>query len=1433
MALKTETALGTAPFRNRLTTEARPLMRVDHRRWEQVKLIVADAIALDRTQRPAFIAAACRDDDDLRREVESLLESHDDGGDLFESSPFSSLTADNVLTEDVGSYIGTRIGAYELVRELGRGGMGTVFLAVRADREFEKRVAIKLIRRGMENDFVVRRFRNERQILAGLEHPNIARLIDGGTTENGSPYFIMEYVEGKPLDEYVAEHHLDTSECIELVLRACAAVEYAHRRRIVHRDLKPTNILVEHDGTPKLLDFGIAKLTGGETTARRLETTLANARLMTPAYASPEQLRGEPGTVRSDIYSLGVILSELVRRRPSIAGTSKENSLAISRDLDAVIRRATQGDPADRYGSVQEFSERLRECLSPSAAAEIIPGPHAPVPAIQDSLSLAVLPFHTFRTTDSTDEYLGVGLADALITKLSNVRSISVKPTSSVLRYVASADPVAAGRELGVMYVLEGHIRRHERGVRVTAQLLNTRTGKPVWATQIDEDANEILKLEEALSGQLALALVPRLTTEERERVSRQGTSNPEAHKAYLKGRWHWSSYTTEGLARALLCFTEAVVRDPNYAEAHAGIADFHIWTGIWGGLNPAESFATAKDSARRALELNPSLGEAHASFAFALWAADRNLAASEREFQMAIMLKPDYPTAHQWFALFEAAAGRHDLAEASMQRARASNPSSPIVTVTHALCLYQRRDFERALSILAESPTGSANGLIPQMRAWCLLELGRVDEAVDCARSATRITAESVASQAVLACALARAGAIDSAREMLQTLYERSADRYVSRYLTGCIQVALGNKDLALRDFDAAIAAGDWWTVWLPLSPWLTPLRNDARFQALAVRTTGAAPAVVRRPGSRRSLMWAGIAAAILAIGVLGYLYVRQRLNSPPFQTTQITKLTTNGITDGAAISPDGRYVAYSTYESGKMALWLRQVASAARARIAGPFDANIGNIIFSPDDAYVHFTLHRKNEPARISVYRVPTLGGPEQREMETVASAISMSADCTRLAILRLDQPDGSDQLVSARLDGSGEQSIAVRHHPERFAWGSTPAWSPDARRVAIAVDATDRNGFAIKLQVINLDDVSRTEIPEPRWQSLSRIEWLRNQRGLVVIGQEHDSSFQQIWYVPYPRGTPKRITNDLNDYATVSTTADSRELVTVQAETLTNVYVLQNASSDVPKQITPGGGRYFDLSWAPDGHLVYASDASGSADLWTMDADGSGQRQLTDGAGRNYSPAVSPDGKSIVFHSNRTGNWNIWRMDPDGANARPLTADTHDSNWPQFTSDGRWVVYHHTGADALWDLWKVPVGGGTPVQLTSKLTTHPAISPRDGRIACWYSDNAANPKWAIAVLPPDGGTPEKMFVMPSTVIPDTTLRWTPDGAAITYLDFRGGAANLWVQPVNGSPAHAVTHFTGGILYSFEWSREGKLAYSHGTRTTDAVLMRDIRE
>jgi Tol biopolymer transport system component len=243
-------------------------------------------------------------------------------------------------------------------------------------------------------------------------------------------------------------------------------------------------------------------------------------------------------------------------------------------------------------------------------------------------------------------------------------------------------------------------------------------------------------------------------------------------------------------------------------------------------------------------------------------------------------------------------------------------------------------------------------------------------------------------------------------------------------------------------------------------------------------------------------------------------------------------------------------------------------------------------------------------------------------------------------------------------------------------------------------------------------------------------------------------------------------------------------------------------------------------------------VYASDASGSANIWSMNADGTDQHQLTENFGRSYSPAISPDGASFAFHSNRDGNWNLWRMDFASRTPVRLTEGTRDSNWPQFTPDGKWVVYHHTGLNAMFNIWKAPYeGGGSAVQLTNRLTMHPTVSPQDGRIASWYSADTEKPNWKIAIFGPEGGSPLRLFDVPSTVVYDSRLRWTSDGEGITYIDNRNGIGNVWVQPLDGKPARQLTSFTWGKLYSYDWSRDGRLVYSRGITTSDVVLIRDI--
>ena len=355
---------------------------MDIDRWQQVRRIFG-AVLESPGERAALLARECATDDDLRAEVDALLEAHEAAGDFLSASRWDD--------SDAGSLAGRRIGLYQVSRMLGRGGMGVVYLAFRADREFQRRVALKVLKPGLDSEDVIRRFRTERQILAALEHPNIARLLDGGSTEQGLPYLVMEYVEGQPIDVWVTERRLSMRARLELFRTVCSAVELAHRNLVVHRDLKPSNILVTAAGTPKLLDFGVAKLLNPELSSATLSSTALGLQPMTPDYASPEQVRGEHITTASDVYSLGVLLYELLtgehpyrsrasspaemRRlvteedpaKPSLAVAAGPNDLPACRelegDVDNIVLKALRKEPNRRYASVEQLSEDIRRHL--------------------------------------------------------------------------------------------------------------------------------------------------------------------------------------------------------------------------------------------------------------------------------------------------------------------------------------------------------------------------------------------------------------------------------------------------------------------------------------------------------------------------------------------------------------------------------------------------------------------------------------------------------------------------------------------------------------------------------------------------------------------------------------------------------------------------------------------------------------------------------------------------------------------------------------------------------------------------------------------------------------------------------------------------------------------------------------------------------------
>lgn len=357
--------------------------------WQRIKELFNAAVEYEPAARARFLEEACAGDPGLLAQVESLLASDEEAGDFIAVPAFLPLGAAASEEDEAAVATGRRVGSYEIVRELGRGGMGAVYLGARADAHFDKRVAIKVVKRGMDTDFVLRRFGRERQVLAALDHPNIAKLLDGGATEDGLPYFVMEYVEGEAITLYCDGHGLSIKERLKLFRQVCAAVQYAHQNLIVHRDIKPSNILVTAEGTPKLLDFGIAKLLDPALQERTIDQTGALVRLMTPEYASPEQARGLPVTTASDVYSLGVLLYELLTgcrpyrvpkhppeevahvvctvepERPSTAvavtrGTRPERlRRRLAGDLDNIILKALRKEPPRRYASAEQLSEDI------------------------------------------------------------------------------------------------------------------------------------------------------------------------------------------------------------------------------------------------------------------------------------------------------------------------------------------------------------------------------------------------------------------------------------------------------------------------------------------------------------------------------------------------------------------------------------------------------------------------------------------------------------------------------------------------------------------------------------------------------------------------------------------------------------------------------------------------------------------------------------------------------------------------------------------------------------------------------------------------------------------------------------------------------------------------------------------------------------------
>jgi TolB-like protein/Tfp pilus assembly protein PilF len=788
---------------------------------------------------------------------------------------------------------GTRLGPYEIVSPLGAGGMGEVYRA--RDARLNREVAIKVLPAAFSADADrLRRFEQEARSASALNHPNILTIHDLGS-HDGSPYVVFELLEGETLRERMAEGSLSQRRALDSAIEIARGLAAAHERGIVHRDLKPENVFLTKDGSVKILDFGLAKLThpeaaSGEGSKAPTQTvpTEPGVVMGTVGYMSPEQVRGQAADHRSDIFSFGAMLHEALSGQRAFRGaTSADTMSAILKEeppeltsvrpdlppaLAHIVRRCLEKSPAERFQSARDLGFALTETGGVSAPAPVrLPGrrpillpalgavvlaflavlfladvgglrsrfrPGAAGSTIQ---SLAVLPLENL-SHDREQEYFSDGMTEELIADLGKIRALRVISRTSAMRYKGAAKSVPEiARELKVDAVVEGSVLRSGDRVRITAQLIRASTDEHLWSESYERDGKDVLALQSEVARAIAREIQVAVSAREIAQLASSRVVDPEAHRLYLLGRHYESQRSAEGLQKALDSYEQSIAKDPSYAAAYSGLADTYTLLGFY--VVPArEAMPRAKAAALKALALDDSLAEAHQSVGDVAETYDWDWSTAEKEFRRSIELNPSYAMAHHHYSLHLDAFGRLEEALAEAKRALECDPLSPIVNNLLALQYYLLRRYDEAIAqyrrtLEIDPNLGASN-----------IELGFSYAAKGMLREAIAVgekhsaTATALRARGALGYFLALSGDREGALRQLEGLRALSQLQYVAPHHFYLIYLGLGEKDQAFAWLEKAHQDRSGIFFQLKADPVNDPLRSDPRFADL-LRRVGLSP--------------------------------------------------------------------------------------------------------------------------------------------------------------------------------------------------------------------------------------------------------------------------------------------------------------------------------------------------------------------------------------------------------------------------------------------------------------------------------------------------------------------------------------------------------------------------------------------------------------